>query len=691
MSTRVQHIRGTTTEIEGVTPLPAELGFDTTKKEPHIGDGATAGGIRLAKKHIREILVPAQISANTNDYNPAGMKHASVLVMSTDAARDLTGIVPSTVTDATDGRELTVYNGGSFNLTLKDQSASSSVANRFDLGGADIVMTPKASATLRYRTSGSLNRWEMVAQTAGAAVAAQAVIARTLAASSQGFSMINGTIVESHTGGAVTFAIKTLTGNDPSTGDPVLVLVRNGTLATGDYTVMTLTSATSITVSSGSSLGTTNSAAFKVWLVGFNDAGTFRLGIINPLDGLLAQLLLTPDQPASSTAEGGAGNADSALTFYTGAAVTSKPYAVLGFADYPAGLASAGAWSVSPTTLQLYHAAVPLPGRGVAAQIRNLASPLINGTIVPSVSSNVLQIAIKTLAGNDPSPSDPVYVIVRNATAGSGDFTVMPLTAATSLFIGVGSTLGALNGTPFRIWLVAFNDAGTLRLSVINCLSGNSIYPLGQFPIASGTVTGNIAQVFYTTVPPTSKPYQVLGYMSWETGLATAGTWSAGPTRTQLFEPGSPLPGQDIQLQRSDTGAMATGTTITPFDDTIPQNTEGDQYMSLAITPTSAANLLKVTASAFVAHSVGSGATLALFRDSAASAVTANCGQFFAANVIQQRNLDYTALAASIAQTTFKLRVGPAAAATITFNGQSSARLMGGAMNSFMEARELMA
>jgi hypothetical protein len=53
-----------------------------------------------------------------------------------DAARNITGMVPLTVTDTTDGRTIQIYNNGSFNITLKDQSGSSTAANRFDLNSA---------------------------------------------------------------------------------------------------------------------------------------------------------------------------------------------------------------------------------------------------------------------------------------------------------------------------------------------------------------------------------------------------------------------------------------------------------------------------------------------------------------------------------------------------------------------------
>jgi hypothetical protein len=56
---------------------------------------------------------------------------------------------------------------------------------------------------------------------------------------------------------------------------------------------------------------------------------------------------------------------------------------------------------------------------------------LINGKIVPSVTSNNLTVAIKTLAGNDPSASDPVYVRI-------GD-TVRSVTSALSLTLNAGT------------------------------------------------------------------------------------------------------------------------------------------------------------------------------------------------------------------------------------------------------------
>jgi hypothetical protein len=321
---------------------------------------------------------------------------------------------------------------------------------------------------------------------------------------------------------------------------------------------------------------------------------------------------------------------------------------------------------------------------------------MVNGTIVPSVAGSALTVALKTLAGNDPSAADPIFLVFRNATAATGDYVVLTLTAAISFTVSSGSTLGTVNSTAFRVWLVAFNDASTARLSVINCLSGTNIYPLGQFPIATANAEGGAggadgAQTFYASVNVTSKAYAVLGYMTWETGLATAGTWSAGPTRTELFRPWTPLPGYQVQMAESRSGAATTGSTVIPDDDTIPQSTEGDQYFSVTITPTSAANLAQIQANADLAAGVTTTIYQSLFQDAGANAIAAARHGNWGANVDGYTHpLDWTQVINVTAATAFKYRAGPGSAATVTINGNTGARKFGGVIASFLRVTEIM-
>jgi hypothetical protein len=90
--------------------------------------------------------------------------------------------------------------------------------------------------------------------------------------------MINGTITESHAGNAVTFAVKTLAGATPSSSDKVKFFFRNVTEGTGDYSVVDVSAALSVTISSGSTMGFSNSTPGRIWLMAINNAGSVALG-----------------------------------------------------------------------------------------------------------------------------------------------------------------------------------------------------------------------------------------------------------------------------------------------------------------------------------------------------------------------------------------------------------------------------
>ena len=150
--------------------------------------------------------------------------------------------------------------------------------------------------------------------------------------------------------------------------------------------------------------------------------------------------------------------------------------------------------------------------------------------------------------------------------------------------------------------------------------------------------------------------------------------------------------GATVQVVNVTTGAVATGTTTVPLDDTIPQKTEGDEFMTLAITPTHASNKLIIEVTAFITQ----GTTArwvqgGLFQDDTANALaftlfgypvtTATLGFF--------GNFSHYMAAGTTSETTFKFRAGPNAASTTTFNGQGGSRLYGGVIPSSMTITEI--
>jgi hypothetical protein len=149
--------------------------------------------------------------------------------------------------------------------------------------------------------------------------------------------------------------------------------------------------------------------------------------------------------------------------------------------------------------------------------------------------------------------------------------------------------------------------------------------------------------------------------------------------------------GAVIQVINYQTGAVATGTTQIPSDDTIPQNTEGDEYMTLAVTPKSATSKLKIDVLWFGECSAAGTLTMALFQDSIANALAATAIRINASAYRNTFTLVHYMTSGTTSSTTFKIRCGLNAAATTTFNGAAGARLYGGVIPSSITIMEIAA
>lgn len=103
-------------------------------------------------------LTAPQIGANQNDYNPAGLAGATVLRISSDASRNITGLA-----GGFDGRVLILHNVGANNINLLDESGSSSAANRFAFAGSSGVgLNPDEACILQY--DATAQRWKGISR-----------------------------------------------------------------------------------------------------------------------------------------------------------------------------------------------------------------------------------------------------------------------------------------------------------------------------------------------------------------------------------------------------------------------------------------------------------------------------------------------------------------------------------------------
>ena len=300
----------------------------------------------------------------------------------------------------------------------------------------------------------------------------------------------------------------------------------------------------------------------------------------------------------------------------------TNPYAILvddGKVQLDGALQVEGTTTLNGSILLGTTSVLPIDS-GDPYQLKNL-------TLSISLSVNILTLTLQTAAGTTPTSTDPVRVRFRNATLGTGGTTNVNVTAATTLVISAGSTLGTVSAQAHRIYIGLLNNAGTAELFVYNPLSGTSLRGLSESGLITTTAEGGAggadsAQVSYSTTARTSVAFRIIGFF--ESTQSTAGNWATSPSTIQELQPWMPRTGHVVGSAITTTGANTTGVTTIPTDDTLPQNTEGTQVLSLTYTPVhSGLNYIRFNAIVSgVSVTAGETATLALFTSASSSAVS---------------------------------------------------------------------
>jgi hypothetical protein len=130
--------------------------------------------------------------------------------------------------------------------------------------------------------------------------------------------------------------------------NPTTLDFRSTTLTSGAVVSRVISSAISVVVSSGSTLGTVSAVQSRIVVLAIDNAGTVELAVVNIAGGNN----LTETGLISTTAEGGVGAADSASTIYSTTARTNVAYRVVGYVE--STQATAGTWATTPSTIQGY-------------------------------------------------------------------------------------------------------------------------------------------------------------------------------------------------------------------------------------------------------------------------------------------------------------------------------------------------
>lgn len=256
--------------------------------------------------------VNQSIPSPVNEYQGGDVASASTINLDTVSGKivDVTGTTPITAITLAQGRERIVRFRGILTLTNGASLPLPGGQNIITADGDLAIFRGEASSVVRCNTyilsGGRLLVVNNEVQTINASVAASAL---TITASRLSLDFRSATL----TSGTVTTIV----------GIPA-----------------------NLVISSGSTLGTTNAIQSDIAVLALNNAGTIELAAANMTGGVQIDEVGV----ISTTAEGGAGAADSATVVYSTTARSNLAYRVLGIIR--STQATAGTWATAPSLIQ---------------------------------------------------------------------------------------------------------------------------------------------------------------------------------------------------------------------------------------------------------------------------------------------------------------------------------------------------
>lgn len=326
----------------------------------------------------------------------------------------------------------------------------------------------------------------------------------------------------------------------------------------------------------------------------------------------------------------------------------------------------------------------------IATQPKTTAPRLLeNVGFTATMAGNAVTLALTAADLTAPAAGNIVGISFRNTPASSGGSTKAQVIAPVSTVLNNGSSGGTNNAVLGRVWVAAILNGAAVELAWRVNRSGVQVLTFDESGLISTTAEGGgtatSAGVWYSTTARAGVPFVVLGYF--ESTQAAAGVWATAASLIMVNP--TIRPGQTVQQPYNVDGAYASGSTAIPLDDTIPQITEGTQFMTQAITPVSSGNILEIEHVGNYVTGTGASLNVAMFQDATANALGVWGGDGANALFLEAIPCRHRMVAGTTISTTFRMRAGTNSGVLSEFNGRSGARLMGGALSSSMKITEI--
>lgn len=168
-----------------------------------------------------------------------------------------------------------------------------------------------------------------------------------------------------------------------------------------------------------------------------------------------------------------------------------------------------------------------------------------------------------------------------------------------------------------------------------------------------------------------------------DAGLALIDDADGAAMRTTLGLGNAPI----LQVVTNYSTSTDSTSTAIPIDDTIPQNTEGKEFITATITPLSASNSVLVT----VRMNIGATAygSIAVFRDSVANALDATTIRMSTTSEVETVHLSFLDSPATTSAVTYRVRFGPNTGTAYVNQNAIPGRYFGGVSKSGIILQEI--
>lgn len=243
---------------------------------------------------------------------------------------------------------------------------------------------------------------------------------------SSDYDLLNLGLSTSVAANAMTITLQTQAGGNPGVGDPVKIGFRSSTITSGGYNQRSVTSALSIVVPSGATLGHASGVQHDIWVYAIDNAGTVELAV--------SQALFTENQLVTTTTI--SASATSNRVIYSTTGRSNVPIRLLGRAV--STQTTAGTWALNASAVYTGSYGALVDGRVVGIFYTNVLGTTIPTTVgTAPFGTKVLNYNNSFASDTFTATEDGLYTIELNMATQSQAW------AANSYFyVGIG-----VNGT----------------------------------------------------------------------------------------------------------------------------------------------------------------------------------------------------------------------------------------------------